>query len=287
MVRIMVASDIQARFDQLRSLTLGTIRATASRPSPPSIRPVLGITSMRLIIALEGRKHEIFGTGDSVEDWVMMPGDVLVVRDDTWLIPRFDSAHRHFGFITEAERASGAWNRCDAHGQRSAEAHLDAPMPTRSALRQVAESLCAFEVQNDQHCAKLLVMALVRLWCAAAGSVPQEPSKAQRTWRQILRYITDHAERPLNRAETAHHLGISENYLSRVCSLRGGATFIDIITDIRLQRAAALLRAVDLSIADVARTSGFADAGYFIRRFRQAYGQTPGQYRRTQRSGDT
>ena len=287
MVRAMGAADITGRIDQLLALPMGEIRATASRPTPPPIRPVLGIATMRLIVVLEGRKHEIFGTGDAIADWVMTPGDVLVVRDDTWLIPRFDSAHRHFGFITEPERASGTWSRCDQHGQRSVDGVIDAPMPTRSALRQIAEALCSFEVQNDQACARHLVLALLRLWCAAACSVPQEPSKAQRTWRQILRYITDHAEQPVSRKQTAHQLGISENYLSRLCTQRGGGSFIDILTDIRMQRAAALLRAVDLSIADVARTSGFADAGYFIRRFRRAYGQTPGQYRRTQRSGNT
>jgi len=56
----------------------------------------------------------------------------------------------------------------------------------------------------------------------------------------------------------------------------------DIITS-RLEKAAELLRASDLSIADIASIIGYHGMSYFLRQFKAAYDVTPAQYRKTHR----
>ncbi len=285
----MADATLRERFERVLALPLGTIRATMAQPGPPPVERATAITGLRLILALEGRKREIFATGDALAEWTMRAGDVLVARADTWLIPRFTTAHRHFGVTLDGETVHLGWRRglgTDDHQRPLAsEAELSLPAPPRSALRQVADALAEVAVHRDPVIASHLVQAFLRLLRAAALEAPSQPSGSQQAWRQALSFIADHAHRPLGRSEVAAWLGISENYLSRLSRLRGGASFVGLVTRVRLTRAASTLRALDVPIAQVARDSGFSDSGYFIRRFRRAFGQTPREYRRAQRSG--
>jgi AraC-like DNA-binding protein len=56
------------------------------------------------------------------------------------------------------------------------------------------------------------------------------------------------------------------------------------LLNVRLEYAADLLIGGDLSIADVASTSGFNSTAYFIKQFKKKYGQTPKKYARDMKS---
>jgi AraC-like DNA-binding protein len=276
------------RLDRLLAQPLPRqVRANAAQPAPPSGARVHPIPELRFIIALEGRKEEIFGEGDAVAHWAMGPGDVLVVRPDTWLAPLFHTKHRHLGIIFGVERLRMAWSRCE--GQPSQPQPLgtddwcEIPAPERGALRQAAEALCALDVRAEQEAARHLVATFLHLLRTAVAR-PQEPAaKGDRTWREALAWVQDNSHLPIGREEVARKLDVSPNYLSRLCRERGGKSFVELLTGLRLEKAAAMLRAVELPVAEVAKACGFSDAGYFIRRFRRGYGVTPGAYRSSRR----
>jgi AraC-like DNA-binding protein len=58
-----------------------------------------------------------------------------------------------------------------------------------------------------------------------------------------------------------------------------GMSFVTYVTHIRLSRAARLLKESSLTIAQVAYEVGFSDQSYFDRRFKEAFGQTPREFR--------
>jgi len=60
-----------------------------------------------------------------------------------------------------------------------------------------------------------------------------------------------------------------------------GMTPGEFIRNIRLKRAAQLLRSTDLPITEVAVTVGFSTPSYFTRSFQQEYGMSPSNYRKT------
>lgn len=76
----------------------------------------------------------------------------------------------------------------------------------------------------------------------------------------------------------ADALGTSARTLHRQCRSETGLTPAAFIRSVRLEHAALLLREGAASIAAVAAAVGYADAGHFARRFRQAFGVTPSDY---------
>ena len=59
-----------------------------------------------------------------------------------------------------------------------------------------------------------------------------------------------------------------------------GQTPMEVLRELRMRQAAAMLRADDSSIEQIARASGYADRSSFLRVFRKTYGVEPSEYRK-------
>lgn len=89
-----------------------------------------------------------------------------------------------------------------------------------------------------------------------------------------LRYVSD-----ITVEETAHKLGISPGYLSRVFKKKTGQTFYDYLAFVRMRQAMELLLDPTIRIQEVADRVGYLDQRYFSQRFRQIVGCTPSEFR--------
>nr|MBA3686487.1 helix-turn-helix transcriptional regulator [Planctomycetota bacterium] len=179
-----------------------------------------------------------------------------------------------------------AWCRCDGHSGRAqpltVEASLELQLAERGPLTRTLDAIAAIgDGRADQDAARHLACACLRLLLGAAAQPAEDPGGAEASWRRVRDHVIDHYQSPVTRAGMASAFAISPNYLSRLCRMRAGCSFIDFVNGVRLERAAGMLRAMDVPVGEVARACGFSDAGYFIRRFRRAYGCTPGAFRRT------
>jgi len=101
---------------------------------------------------------------------------------------------------------------------------------------------------------------------------------------QLIRYMQEHYAKPLTRETLAHTFHYSVSYLSRQFRSATGASLIDYLTGIRVDRAATLLRQTELSLQQIAASVGYADVSYFIRLFRRHTGVTPKRYQAESRS---
>ncbi len=78
----------------------------------------------------------------------------------------------------------------------------------------------------------------------------------------------------------ADTIGLSRSaFFKKLKSLTGFAP-VDLVREIRLNKAAKLIENSDESISEIAYSVGFRDAGYFGKCFRKKYGMTPKEYRR-------
>ncbi|MDA3961140.1 MAG: AraC family transcriptional regulator [Planctomycetota bacterium] len=98
--------------------------------------------------------------------------------------------------------------------------------------------------------------------------------------RGIRAWIEEHGHEDCSRNAIAKRFGVHPNHLSRLVRLHANCRFIDLITEIRLDRAAALLAYSTMSVAEIATELGFSSSTYLIRRFRDRFGTTPGLYRK-------
>lgn len=98
--------------------------------------------------------------------------------------------------------------------------------------------------------------------------------------RQGLRYIDQHFTRSsLSLGEVAANSQVSANYFSALFRKEMGCTFVDYLTQKRMDRAKELLRRSSQRTGEIALAVGYRDAHYFSTLFRKTQGCTPREYR--------
>jgi AraC family transcriptional activator of tynA and feaB len=131
--------------------------------------------------------------------------------------------------------------------------------------------------------AELLSDHLGALLAAALEPAAATPACTPDLVDRATTYLRERLPQPgLFAQAAADALGISVRSLHRAFAARG-LTFAATLRRLRLEAAQALLaqpRLARLSIAEIGRRSGFADASHFVREFRAATGTTPDRWRK-------
>jgi len=97
---------------------------------------------------------------------------------------------------------------------------------------------------------------------------------------RVLDFIRRDYAKPLTLADAAREAGLSPYRIAHLIKNHTGKTFIQILHEIRVQRARALLEETDRPCTEIAYEVGFGDQSYFIKHFRRITGITPARYRR-------
>jgi AraC-like DNA-binding protein len=97
--------------------------------------------------------------------------------------------------------------------------------------------------------------------------------------RRVFAYINQHYAERISLPEMAARAGLSRAQFYRMFKRAAGMGLVDYVAQVRLTQAARMLQETDLSVAEIASTTGFADQSYFDRRFRRRYGRTPRLFR--------
>lgn len=92
--------------------------------------------------------------------------------------------------------------------------------------------------------------------------------------------------RPITVDEVARRVATSPRQLRRAFSEIGGVSFRSFLTGVRMARAADLLAATDIPVAEIARRVGYRQPGQFTKAFKRAYATTPSAFR-AQRAGSS
>ncbi|MFF7709921.1 helix-turn-helix domain-containing protein [Pseudomonas sp. NPDC007930] len=96
-------------------------------------------------------------------------------------------------------------------------------------------------------------------------------------------YVRKHLADPaLDLKTVAAATYLSPNYLTHWLRKETGKTFSELVLERRMHLARSLLQGSERPVGEIAGLCGFADEAYFSRRFRQAHGVPPSQFRREQ-----
>jgi len=87
------------------------------------------------------------------------------------------------------------------------------------------------------------------------------------------------AQKKLSVEEICRDLFISPSYLSRLLKRHLGKTFVNALTDIRIEKAKQMLSGSNMKISAVADAVGYSDPHYFSTIFKMVAGATPSEYR--------
>ncbi len=116
-----------------------------------------------------------------------------------------------------------------------------------------------------------------------ACEMPQDQIRNSHIAIQIARYLqTNAAGATLGGLAAEFHY--SPEYASRLIKQVTGQTFIQLLTNVRLENAEQLLRDTALPVTEVASAVGYESSEHFIRTFRKHVGLTPSGYRQKKRA---
>ncbi len=100
---------------------------------------------------------------------------------------------------------------------------------------------------------------------------------------RALRFIRDHANRPMGIDAVVERAGVSRRTLERRFAAAVGRSLFEEMDARRMDRARRLLMETDLPVTRVAETAGFSRLKPMLRAFRRAEGTTPAGYRQRAR----
>jgi two-component system response regulator YesN len=110
------------------------------------------------------------------------------------------------------------------------------------------------------------------------SSPEQDPAIAA-----VLDYVARNYNADVSIADLADLTGFSPNYLSALFHKKMGETFMSYLTRYRVTEARKLIVAGGISVADAAKTVGYADVRHFSRRYHELLGEYPSESRQDAR----
>lgn len=96
---------------------------------------------------------------------------------------------------------------------------------------------------------------------------------------QAKDYIDRHYHKAISLEEVAEQIGLSSYYLSKLFKEQYQVTFIEYLTQVRLEKAKEFLVEGTLPLKEIAITIGYKDPNYFSRVFKKETGVSPREYR--------
>jgi AraC-like DNA-binding protein len=111
---------------------------------------------------------------------------------------------------------------------------------------------------------------------------------AQERVEQVIFLLEQNLASPLSLEELGKKIGCSHFYLSRIFSAQTGKTITQYLRQLRMERAAELLKSREYNVTEVSLEVGYASLSHFSAAFHETFGCCPGLYplkTPTQRSG--
>jgi len=145
-----------------------------------------------------------------------------------------------------------------------------------STLRQPPVYAAAQAVWYQCKALELAVTFLVHpeeeLFCTRQQRLAQERVE------QVIFLLRQSLAAPPALEELGKKIGCSHFYLSRIFSTQTGQTITQYLRQLRLERAAELLKARELNVTEVALEVGYNSLSHFSAAFQETFGCCPGLY---------
>ena len=98
--------------------------------------------------------------------------------------------------------------------------------------------------------------------------------------KEYIRANFSQSDLSLNRI--AVHIGVSPSYFSSIFKQETGQSFVEYLTQVRMERACELLKCTSYRTSEIGEQVGYNDSHYFSSAFKKAMGQSPKEYKASQ-----
>lgn len=108
----------------------------------------------------------------------------------------------------------------------------------------------------------------------------QIPSATEKVSEEVLRFIRENYQKPINMSDISTSLHFNPDYITRCVQKTIGISPSQYLNQYRIAKAKSLLATTNDKISSVCKDVGIEDQGYFSKLFRKMEGMSPGEYRR-------
>lgn len=136
-------------------------------------------------------------------------------------------------------------------------------------------TLCS---ENDIIRLKDYTQKMIIECCTAISNITTQ--KNNPSIQKVCDYVDAHLQEDISLEQMADYISVSSFYLSKLFKEEKGVTFINFVSDKRLEKARQMLEETDLSIKEITAEVGYNDQNYFSRIFKNKYGVSPKEYRK-------
>ena len=133
-------------------------------------------------------------------------------------------------------------------------------------------------VENNTTLIKQFAQKFLLECTAAVTSVKK--SEENPIIKKVCAYVDDNLAQNISLESAAEFVQVSSFYLSKLFKEEKGETFINYISDKRLEKSRQLLAQTELSIKEITASVGYNDQNYYSRIFKSKYGISPKEYRK-------
>lgn len=95
---------------------------------------------------------------------------------------------------------------------------------------------------------------------------------------QAIEFIKNNFQNNISFSDVAEYVGISESHLRRCLKKNTRMSFVDFLTEIRIDAAKQMMLHEDWPVNRVSQEAGFSSARYFCKVFKEKTGKTPRDY---------
>lgn len=154
-------------------------------------------------------------------------------------------------------------------------------------LRSLRSALAAGRQPDTVYVEHLAALALLRMVGPGPGPAgePSAGKLGQKGLGFVLEYIDANLASDIRLSRLAALLGLPADGFARRFRATTGQPPYRYVLRRRVERAAAMLRATDASISEVALATGFSSHSHFTSAFKRLTGMTPSAYRMRHRPG--
>lgn len=139
------------------------------------------------------------------------------------------------------------------------------------ARRNEQEKLAALQAQS------ILYTALFNKQAMSDTSV--KPQQQSGMIQDIKKYIDEHYTENITIVSAAEHFYLNPSYLSQLFKKKTDDTFLNYVTNTRLEKAKSLLQETDLKVYEISSQVGYKDPKYFSKIFEKKIGVKPSDYK--------
>jgi AraC-like DNA-binding protein len=119
-----------------------------------------------------------------------------------------------------------------------------------------------------------------KLYHGIVGKVMDKGEENVIKLKRTISYIRENYDKEITLPDMARVSGLSTKYFCAFFKQMTEKTPVEYLNMYRVERAARKLLGTDMSVTDIAFTSGFNDLSYFIRTFKEYKKCTPKAYRK-------